>query len=189
MPLRIGVIGLVPVREFTRFVGELRSRYPKTAVTAVIGSPELQVDGAADEYLLWGSLSVQALVREIRQRRFDLLAVPYNREYTHTLTYWKALALALVSGTRGLLFCEQARLPKSADSLPALGRPRALAGAALSAAWRMVVYPVAYLAREAAILALSSPLLLVLLGIVAVDLADWAAGAMAPRGRNCLRPR
>ncbi len=180
---RIGVIGLVPASEFAAFLRGLRARYPEAAVTAVIGSPDLHVDGAADEYLTWSSFGARALVGEIRRRRFDLLAVPYNREYLYTFTFWKALVLALLSRTRGLLFCEQAQLPETL-SLQALGRPRALAGALLSAAWNMVVQPLIFLAREAAIIAVSSLLVLVLLGIIVVDGWEAVTGAIARRGRN-----
>lgn len=48
----------------------------------------------------------------------------------------------------------------------------------------MLLQPVLYVMREAVIVALSSLLLLVLLGIVLVDGADMAARAFAWRGRN-----
>jgi len=185
---RIGVIGLVPARRFARFLEGLRARYPQAALTAIIGSPELRVGDAAQEYLLWGELGARGLVREVRRRRLDLLVLAYNRDYAGTLTYWKALALVLVSRAGGLLFCEDARLPDPA-SLQALGRPRALAHALLGTAWTMVAQPLAYLAREAAIIALSLPLGLVLLAIVAVDLADASVGALTRRRRNLVRQR
>jgi hypothetical protein len=183
---RIGVIGLVPAQEFATFLRGLRSRYPEAAVTAVIGSPELHRDGAADEYLMWGSLGARALLGEIRRRRFDLLAVPYNREYLYTFTFWKALLLAVLSRTRALLFCEQAQLPERL-SLQALGRPRALAGALLSAAWNMVAQPLIFLAREAVIIAVSSLLILVVAGIIVVDGWEAVTRAVARRGRNRRR--
>src|SRR5512140_893470 len=108
------VIALVPPEDCSRFLEELGQRYPGAAVTALVGSPDLEVmNGAADppEYLRWSAFGGRALLAEVRRRRFDLLALPYTADYCHRLTYWKALALAAGSRARGLLFCEQARLP------------------------------------------------------------------------------
>jgi hypothetical protein len=184
---RIGVIGLVPAQDFAAFLSALHTRYPEASVTAIIGSSDLQLDGAADEYLQWGSFGARGLVREIRRRRFDLLAVPYNPEYIYTLTYWKTLVLALLARTKGLMFCERAALPESSASLQALGTTRAIAATLLSLAANIIWQPVAYFLREAAIIALSSLLLFVLLGIIVVDGIGAVAGLLTRRGRDRVR--
>ncbi len=187
MPARIVVIGLVPAKSFREFVEELRTRYPDASVTAVVGAPELEpvARETAEECLLWQSLPARTLLRELRGRRADLLAVPYNREYGHTATYWKVFALATASGAKGLLFCEQARLPERVDPLPALGRPGRRLRSLLAAAWRVITRPILYLLTEIVVISLTSLLfLLVLLGIILVDLVDTTVGAVVRRGRN-----
>lgn len=171
MAPRIAVIGLTPAPEFARFLRALRECYPEAAVTAVVGTPELQAaaEAVADDSLLWSSTSARALLGELRRRRFALLALPYNREYRYTLTFWKALALTVASRARGLLFCEEARLPEQAVPLDMLGRPRARATSLLAAVASLLMEPPVYLAREMAIAVLSSFLLLVVLGIAVAD--------------------
>jgi hypothetical protein len=171
MQSTILVIGLVPLPDFTRFLGELRARYPEAAVTALVGNPELRItDAGVDEYLLWADLPPRALAAELRRRRFSLLAVAFNREYYYTFTYWKVLLLAAVSRAGNVLFCEQARLPKRIAPLSHLG------GAPLkvTVAWfilmcvqlvRLVTIGLTHL-----IILLHGVLLIpVLLGIVGVD--------------------
>ena len=137
----------------------------------MVGTPELQAaaEAVADDSLLWSSTSARALLGELRRRRFALLALPYNREYRYTLTFWKALALTVASRARGLLFCEEARLPEPAVPLEVLGRPRARATSLLAAVASLLMEPPVYLAREMAIAVLSSFLLLVVLGIAVAD--------------------
>jgi len=188
---RLLAIALVPPADFARFMRDLRARYPEVEVTALIGSSELLADtgpGAADEYLSWGSFGARSLLAEVRRGRFDLLAMPYNRDYCHRLTYWRALALAIASGARGVLFCEQACLPRQATSLEALARPWPRAGAFLSAiAIRGMPRVVAYLLAELLIALLGSMLAIVLAGIAAADLSETIAGGTGRRGRSCTR--
>jgi len=186
MAPRIAVIGLTPAPEFARFLRALRECYPEAAVTAVVGTPELQAaaEAVADDSLLWSSTSARALLGELRRRRFALLALPYNREYRYTLTFWKALALTVASRARGLLFCEEARLPEPVVPLDMLGRPRARATSLLAALVSMLVEPPAYLAREMAIAVLSSFLLLVALGIAVADGLDVVTEAVTRQRRS-----
>jgi len=186
MAPRIAVIGLTPGPEFARFLRALKERYPEAAVTAVVGTPELKAaaEAAADDSLLWSSTSARALLGELRRRRFALLALPYNREYRYTLTFWKALALTVASRARGLLFCGNARLPEPAVPLEVLARPRARATSLLAAVASLLVEPPAYLAREMAIAVLSSSLLLVALGVAVADGLDVVTEAVTGRSRS-----
>ncbi len=193
MRVRLLVIALVPPADFSRFLRDLKARYTDAEVTALIGSSELRVESGSapvGEYMLWGSLPGRALIAEARSRRFDLLVIPYNRDYCHRATYWKALAVAIASGARGMLFCEQARLPRRVVSPGALGRPWPRAAALLSAVFvRGVPRVAAYLLAESLIALLGSLLVMVLAGIVAADVAEAAArGFRRPgRSRTCRR--
>jgi hypothetical protein len=185
---RVLVIALVPPADLSRFVRGLRARYGGAGITALIGSYELRAESgpaAVDEYVLWGSFSGRALVADMRRRRFDLLVIVYNRDYCHRITYWKALAVAIVSRARGMLFCEQARLPQRAVSLEALGRPWPRAAAFLSAVFvRGVPRVVAYLLAELLIALLGSLMVVVLAGIVAADVTEAVAGSFRRPGRS-----
>lgn len=186
MAPRIAVIGLTPGPEFARFLRALRERYPEAAVTAVVGTPELQAaaESLAEDCLLWSSTSARRLLAELRRGRFALLALPYNREYRYTLAFWKALALTVVSRARGVLLCENARLPEPSVPLDTLARPRARATSLLAAAASILVEPPIYLARETAIAVLSSLLAIVALGIAAVDGVAVITEAVARRRRS-----
>ena len=188
MPPRLLVIALVPPADFSRFLRGLRAQYPDAEVVALVGSSELRLaDGPdrPDECLSWGSYGARALVSEIRRRRFDLLVMPYNPDYCHRVTYWKALALAIASGARGMLFCERARLPGGPAPLSSLARPLARAGALLSAiAVRGIPRVAAFLLAELLIALLGSMMVIVLAGIAAADLGEAIAAGGARRTRN-----
>jgi hypothetical protein len=185
---RLLVIALVPPADFSRFLREVRARYGDAQIAALIGSPELRGESgpaAADEYMLWGSLPGRALIADVRRRRFDLLTVAYNRDYCHRVTYWKALAVAIASGARGMLFCEQARLPQRVVPPAALGRPWPRAAALLSAVFvRGIPRVIAYLLAESLIALLGSLLVIVLAGIVAADAAEAVARGFRRSGRS-----
>ena len=186
------VIALVPPETFAPFLEELRQRYPEAGLTALVGTPELEVgEGAArPEYLRWGAGGSRALLRELRRRHFDLLVLAYTKDYCHRLTFWKALALVAASGAKGLLFCEEARLPAVAAPVSRLARPLPRAGALLSAVvcrglWRVL----GWLLTELLILVLGAGLLLVLLAITVVDGADALLGLVTRRQRKALTGR
>jgi hypothetical protein len=185
---RLLAIALVPPADFLRFLRELRARYGDAEVTALIGSPELGGESgpaAADEYVLWGSLPGRALIADLRRRRFDLLLVAYNRDYCHRVTYWKALAIAIASGARGMLFCEQARLPQRAVLPAVLGRPWPRAAALMSAVFaRGIPRVAAFLLAESLIALLGSLLVVVLAGIAAADAAEAVARGFGRSGRS-----
>ncbi len=186
----IVVIGLVPAEDFTRFLREVRQRYPEATLTAVVGAPELQAPAreGAEECLLWSDFPARALVEELRRRQPMLVAVPYNPEYAASRTYWKALALATLSRSKGVLFCEGARLPEGATTLRRLGRPTTHIAAVVSALVRGPVYRLGRLLEDLGLVVLCSPLVLVLLGIMLVDVARKAVGLVSRRERKRARP-
>ena len=171
MQSSILVIGLVPRSDFTRFLGELRARYPEASVTALVGNPELRIENAGvEEYLLWGDLPPRALAAELRRRRFSLFIVAFNREYYFTLTYWKVLLLTAVSRARGVLFCEQARLPKRVAPLSHLGgAPLQVTIAWINLIFVQLVRLITIGLTHLIIFLHGALLILVLLGIAAVD--------------------
>jgi len=185
---RLLVIALVPPADFSRFLRDLKARHANAEITALIGSSELRAESdavAVGHYVHWGSLSGRALIGEVRSRRFDLLVMPYNRDYCHRVTYWKALAVAIVSGARGMLFCEQSRMPQRVVSLAALGRPWPRAAALLSAVFvRGFPRVVAYLLAESVIALLGSLLVIVLAGIVTADVTEAIAGSSRRHRRS-----
>jgi hypothetical protein len=186
MQSSILVIGLVPRSDFTRFLGELRARYPEAAVTALVGNPELRIENAGvDEYLLWGDFPSRALAAELRRRRFSLFIVAFNREYYHTLTYWKVLLLAAFSRARNVLFCEQARLPTRIAPLSHLGgAPLKVIVAWIALICVQLVRLVTIGLTHLIIFVLGSVLILVLLGIVAVDTGVAVAQLLGRPRRN-----
>jgi hypothetical protein len=156
-------------------------------MTALIGSPDLRTNGpgGADEYLLWGSFTGRQLLAEIRRWRLDLFVVVYNKDYCAKLTYWKAVALAILSGAKGKLFCEQGRLPGPSATLDRIARPSAGAAAVVSAiAIRGIPRVIIHLLAEAYVVALGSFLLLVLAGVVAADLGEALARPFGRGGRS-----
>ena len=185
------VIGLVPPPDFARFLRELRARYPEAKLTAVIGNKELQAVATqgAEECLLWSSMPARALLNELRQRQALLIAVPYNPEYAITRTYWKALMLASLARAKSLLFCERARLPENDTSLHRLSRPLIQVTTILSAIGRAIGRRIARFVSDIVIILVSSPLLLVLLGIILIDLANVLTGGSRGAKRNLRAAR
>jgi hypothetical protein len=166
------VIGLTPAPDFSRFLGELRARYPEAALTALIGNPELRSgQPQADHYLLWSEFPPRALATELRRRRFALHLIVFNPEYRYTLPYWKALALAAAARAPAPLLCPQGRLPHTAPAsseLPGGWLKRTLGWVSLLL--RQGVGLLAFGLLHLSVLLLALPLLLVFLGILTVDL-------------------
>lgn len=185
------VIGLLPPKDFARFLRDLRARYPEAPVTALIGNPELHsADPGAEQYLLWSDLPPRALAAEIRRRRFALLIVAFNPEYYYSLTYWKVLLLAAASRAKGVLFCKHGRLP---DTVPSLSQIRG-APLRITAMWSFVIFLhvvrlIAILLLQLLFLVLGMLLLLPLLGVALVDVGVWIARLFRPPRRNQAGPR
>ena len=186
MQSSILVIGLVPAPDFARFLGDLRARYPDATVTALVGNPELRGGSPrADEYLLWGDLPPRALAAELRRRRFSLFVVAFNREYYFTATYWKILLLTIASRARGVLFCEQARLPDRITPIAHVtGMPIKVALMWLGVMLRYVYLFGRLVLTELLFLVLGLLLLLPLVGLVLVDMSLAVVGVFAPRRRR-----
>jgi hypothetical protein len=175
MGLRIVVVALVPPALFHNLVAGLRARYPGTYLIALIGTKELQDHASharADEYLHWPSLGTRALIAELRRRRADLLVVAHGRGYYSTLTYWKAVSLALLSGARAKAFCPDGELTQR---LVPRGNLAALAGSLAAVAcatgrgiWRT-------LARRLTTVYISAAGLLLAPILVGIAISDLAA--------------
>lgn len=184
MPSHLLVIGLVPAPDFSRFLGELRARYPEASLTALIGHPSLR-DGGAEDYLLWSDYSPRVLADELRRRRFSLFVIAFNREYYFTLTFWKVLLLILASRARGVLFCEQARLPEKVTPLAHLtGMPFRVFLMWLAVIWRYVYYFGRIALSQLLLLGLGALLLIPLLGLLLVDFGVFVARLFRPPRRN-----
>lgn len=186
MPSHLLVIGLVPSADFARFLGELRGRYPEASLTALIGNPKLREESpGAEDYLLWSDYSPRALADELRRRRFSLFVIAFNREYYFTLTFWKVLLLILASRARGVLFCEQARLPEKVTPLAHLtGMPFRVFLMWLAVIWRYVYYFGRIALSQLLLLGLGALLLIPLLGLLLVDLGVFVVRLFRPPRRN-----
>jgi hypothetical protein len=191
MPPRILVVALVTPRTLSLTLAELRRRYPKATV-CVLGGGSRQGrepgQSQADEHLPWQSFTGPALFAEVRRRRFDLAAVAFGRDYYVTRVYWKALALALVCGARGVLFCEDGKLSGREVPLEDLTSLWAKTAALAKAAASGVARAAARAAAEAYVAAMGILLLPVLIGIAATDLTEAPAGA-SRAGRRAMQPR
>jgi hypothetical protein len=166
MPQRILAIRLVPPQAFAAVLTELRRRYPGCEITSVAGSD----DGAgADDHIDWRRVSGRSLPALLRSRRFDLIIVPHGRDQYGTAPYWKATALAAVSGAGSAAFCEDGRWPG-----------RGLIATAMAG----VLLGMLRLGQEACAAVLSLLILLTVLTMAAVgDLTEAVGGIGRTGGR------
>ena len=191
MPAHLLVIGLVPPSDFSRFLGDLRARYPEASLTALIGNPKLRAESAgADDYLLWSDFPPRALAAELRRRRFSLFVIAFNREYDFSATFWKVLLLILASRARGVLFCEQAQLPEKITPLSHLtGMPMRVFVMWLGVLWRYISYFGRIIAIQLLVLLLGVFLVLPLLGLVLVDTGVFLVRLFLRPRRNQAAPQ
>ena len=114
-----------------------------------------------------------------------MLVLAYNPEYCYTLTYWKALVLATFSRSRGLMFCERAKLPEQVAPVRASGEAGRRIAVVVGTIFRQLGRRIALLAVEALVLVPSLVLaLLVLVGVVLVDGLNLVLRALGGSGRK-----
>ena len=183
---RVLLISLVPPAVLARMLQSLRASLPEGHMTALLGAPDAAPSRASarpDELLDWRRLGGRALVAELRRRHLDLVVVAHGGDHCLTCSYWKALALALCSGARAKLLCEEGRLSSQVTRLAhhpstwaGLLAPTSLLGRSAAGA--------ALLAAQEAYVAATGLLLLapVLLGIVITDLTEALSGGRSAGG-------
>jgi hypothetical protein len=192
MRTEILALALVTPEAFGQMLRRLRARYPEARVVALGGRPGQPEGGgsqAADEYLTWHSLGARPLIREVRRRRFDLVVVAHGRDYYASRVYWKAVALALMSGARGKLFCEDGRLGDETAPLARLTTGWAGGEAVARAVLRGLVKAAARGAAEVYVAAMGVLVAAVLIGMAVTDLTEAAVDAFRGTGRRVGQAR
>jgi hypothetical protein len=173
--MRVLVLSLVPSEVLAGLLDKVKAGHPDATITVLTGRSDGRL---GDEIWDWRARTAADLRREVKARRFDAALIAHGRDQYAASAYWKALALAALSGARRKRVCPEGRVP--GRKLPtAVGA--GLAGAA------------AILGQHLLAAAFASALLLPLLALaVAVDLvraltgggARTAAGARARQGQE-----
>ncbi len=191
---RVLMVSLAPRAVLAQTLGSLRAALPKAHIAALVGPPEATPSRALpqpDELLDWRRLGGRALVAELRKRHLDLVLVVHGADHYLTRPYWKAVVLALCSGARAKLLCQEGKLSSQVARLA----ERTGAWAGLHTSVSLLIQSTAraaLLAAQEAYVAAMGLLLLapVLLGIIVTDLTEALSrgrSAGAERGRGKAR--
>lgn len=159
------IISVVPAETLAKLVRAARERYPGAPISALYSGDE---GVGADERLSWRALGARRVISELRRQRFAVVLLAHGRDQYLQPAFWKAMAVALLSGARRKAACPDGELGAEGGGL------RLLAGGKWGALTRV--------AAECYVAMVGLTLLLVLLGIVVTDAVDAAIGGRRASG-------
>ncbi len=106
--MRVLVINLSPPEILAQVLSKIKTGHPLANITVLTGN---RTNIAADEIMEWRAFSPAALGRNIRSRRFEAVVISHGRDQYLHAGYWKALALAFLSGARRKRVACDGRIP------------------------------------------------------------------------------